>query len=202
MAMIKCKECGKEISSNDKFCRSCGNEIEKKELKTIKEELEENYCCENKNRTLNKIVFYVCLIMILFILLPLILSKDNPTFFGVYFLFLFFIFFALAIGFLVVFCGAFNKNTRSLKKFKEQLSKLDKIERKRAINIKILQSFGVSIACFAFIIVVGFCSANSNSDSSSDSDLDYKIDSCSSRTNTYQKCHWSAWENRCVCKFR
>ena len=29
-----------------------------------------------------------------------------------------------------------------------------------------------------------------------------KIESCHTYTNTYQRCSWSAWENRCVCKQR
>ena len=56
---------------------------------------------------------------------------------------------------------------------------------------------GVLLIYIVFSMVFG-CSDSSATDSSTD----YKIESCSSRTNTYQKCHWSAWENRCVCKFR
>ncbi len=38
MALIKCKECGKEISSTAKACIHCGYELPQKELKKDKEE--------------------------------------------------------------------------------------------------------------------------------------------------------------------
>lgn len=42
MALIKCSECGKEISDKAKTCIHCGNPIHEERVKTMKRKLGKN----------------------------------------------------------------------------------------------------------------------------------------------------------------
>lgn len=61
------------------------------------------------------------------------------------------------------------------------------------------------LGVFAFCIWVVFLTNNYDSPSSDSSSSDENTAMrtyCSSLTNTYQKCSYSIWEDRCVCKDR
>lgn len=50
MALIKCKECGKEISDKAKVCVNCGNPIFQEKVKTIQKKKWEELTKEEKNK--------------------------------------------------------------------------------------------------------------------------------------------------------
>ncbi len=60
---------------------------------------------------------------------------------------------------------------------------------------------GVIVVIVFMIFGLASCSS---SDDKNDEDLklEAKRSACSARTNTYYKCDWSLWEDRCVCKQR
>lgn len=53
------------------------------------------------------------------------------------------------------------------------------------------------IAIIGLIIMIVFYVPNSNKGVSKEG-----ISACNNLSDTYKKCHWSALENRCVCKYR
>jgi len=58
--------------------------------------------------------------------------------------------------------------------------------------------FGIVILAIIIVLLFG-----GNSSSSDDEDTTpKKYTACENRSDTYHKCSWSAWEDRCVCKQR
>ena len=51
------------------------------------------------------------------------------------------------------------------------------------------------------LLVVGACTANKEKSPEEIRQEQERAD-CRSRSNTYQKCSWNVWENRCTCKLR
>lgn len=69
-----------------------------------------------------------------------------------------------------------------------------------------------AMIAFGVVLVGGLCSLgacgilgvfdSSTAEQREKEENRQKIQACNQLTNTYQKCSWSAWENRCVCKQR
>ena len=91
MSLIKCSECGKEISDKAKTCIHCGNPIYKEKVQTMKKKKLEELTQEEKDkicsyRKLKKewwnvpgrsIGFILCMISLLFLLLGFMLRLNS-----------------------------------------------------------------------------------------------------------------------------
>lgn len=126
MAIIKCSECGKEISDKAKTCINCGNPIFQEKIKTINKMKWEDLGYEEKNKIIayrktlkqwwdfNRIL-PILVIMIFFVFLMLFtFAKLNFTI----------MLFIIAITFFVFIC-LINSSSKEQKKWYEK--NIDKI---------------------------------------------------------------------------
>lgn len=67
------------------------------------------------------------------------------------------------------------------------------------------EALNIFIGVMAMLLLFSSCSSSNDSSSSTNkesAEMEIKRASCESRTNTYYKCSYSIWEDRCVCKAR
>lgn len=126
MALIKCSECGKEISDKAKTCINCGNPIFQEKIKTINKMKWEDLGYEEKNKIIayrktlkqwwdfNRIL-PVLVIMIFFVFLMLFtFAKLNFTI----------MLFIIAITFFVFICLIISSSKEQKKWYEKNIDKI------------------------------------------------------------------------------
>lgn len=126
MALIKCSECGKEISDKAKTCINCGNPIFQEKIKTINKMKWEDLGYEEKNKIIayrktlkqwwdfNRIL-PILVIMIFFVFLMLFtFAKLNFTI----------MLFIIAITFFVFICLIISSSKEQKKWYEKNIDKI------------------------------------------------------------------------------
>lgn len=198
MALIKCKECGKEISDKATTCIHCGcpvilNETKKIDIKTEEKEqvksnnkLKRNYgyfkgiyeedIVEIKRKTKISII---PIFVIGFVLSNLLFKNISTT--GLIF------FTTIPFTSTIVFV---YMTVLSIKCCYRASNNIERKQTRKGLLILI-------VLTLLFTIIVG----GGNGDSKN-VPTDSELNACRGRSTTYTKCSWSTFENRCVCKLR
>lgn len=183
MALIKCKDCGKEVSKDATACPECGNDIQKQikrekekehqKQQKIKEKREQEKERQIMDWRLKGELCPWCNKHSVEDICPSCKKSKNDY----------------ENGTSCRWCG-----TKSVKNKCPNCGK-----NKMLVNF-IIYFIGLVIIGGIIIFFVQACSDAANSGPTEEEAR--KWQNCSNRSNTYQKCSWNHWEDRCVCKLR
>lgn len=88
-------------------------------------------------------------------------------------------------------------------KFEDAIvNKTEKLDFQNSKLGKIIRTIGISITVISIILIIILEVTSPSNDKSTTSTTPKKYEVCEAKTNTYYKCHWSSWEDRCICKQR
>lgn len=192
MTFIKCNRCKKEINNKIKICPHCNYNLSRRNYfqLTYKEKQMINNIIQEKENKLN--VFNILYIIIFIpLLIIFVLSK------------LYILAFALIpIAFILmrfkIYYYYLNHNEIDFDKDKNDYKELSKDTDKQ---LELFKTGKIAIICIILIMtIIGIFVFNNNNND--DNKNDYNQEWCNSSSNSYQKCYYSHYEDRCICKDR
>lgn len=65
-----------------------------------------------------------------------------------------------------------------------------------------LKSFAIITVCIVVLFLCVYACTYDSTDSTEYTKEELKSMECRNRSNTYYKCSWNVWEDRCTCKQR